>query len=68
MSYSYSPSTKGFYNADVNLDNVPNDSIDITYEQYQTLLNGINQGQTIDINADGIPILVGTAYSMPGDK
>ena len=65
MTYSYSPSTKGFYCFDINGENIPSDAIKITDEQYQTLLYGIHQGQTIEPDANDNLILIGEIKIIP---
>ena len=58
MAYFYSSSTKGFYHSDINGDNIPSDSIEITDDEYKDLLNGNRQGKLISSNSEGTPVLI----------
>ncbi len=59
----YSPSTGGFYSPDIHGNTIPSDSLDISNERYQELLNGQSQGMKIISGDDGFPILV--EYDLP---
>lgn len=56
MSYSYSPSTRGFYRSDIHGDAIPADALAISDAQYATLLAGVNSGEIIAM-VDGAPVL-----------
>lgn len=53
----YSPSTKGFYSPDINTD-IPEDVVEISYEQWQSLLNSQSAGKLITTGEDGGPVAV----------
>lgn len=42
MAISYSISTNGFYDSELDYANLPSDLIEISFEKYQELLTGIN--------------------------
>ena len=42
MTIYYSPTTKGFYDTDFGYPSLPQDIIEITREQHNTFLNGMN--------------------------
>jgi hypothetical protein len=42
MAIYYSPTTKGFYDTDFGYPSLPQDIIEITKEQHNTFLNGMN--------------------------
>ena len=65
MTYFYSASKKGFFNAEINGENIPLDAVSITDEYYQELLYGNSNGQTIEPDANGNPILVGEIITIP---
>lgn len=54
----YSKTTKGFYDSEIHEDNIPSDSVEITKEYHQQLLNGQSNGKIITSNSTGYPILV----------
>lgn len=56
----YSPSTKGFYAAEINGENIPDDIIEITAEQHEALLEGQASGQCITCDENGLPCLCDT--------
>ena len=51
----YSKSKNSFYTPEVHGSNIPSDVIEITYDQWQTLLESQSQGQIIQANANGNP-------------
>jgi len=53
----YSASTGGFYDSEIVLD-IPEDAIEISWEDRASLLNGEAQGKLIRPGNDGKPILV----------
>jgi hypothetical protein len=65
MTYFYSGSKKGFFHPDIHGDNIPSDAVAITDEQYQALLHGNSNGQSIEPDANGNPILVGEVITLP---
>jgi len=65
MQYFYSDSTKGFYNHEINGDNIPFDAILITEEYYHSLLEGQSTGLQITIDASNLPILITPAPVPP---
>jgi hypothetical protein len=53
----YSPSTRGFYDLEVN-GNIPEDAVDITVAEYEEMLAGQVEGKRIVPGPDGHPMLV----------
>lgn len=53
----YSKTTGGFYHHDIN-EEMPIDIINVTNDDYQTLIDGQQHGKTITANENGYPILV----------
>ena len=51
----YSKSKNSFYTSEVHGDNMPPDVIEITYEQWQALLDAQSKGQIIQADANGNP-------------
>jgi len=64
MTIYYASSTGGFYNTDINTV-IPLDAVEITEENYQTLLNGQSSGQVITADAQGYPILINRVVPIP---
>lgn len=62
MSKYYSASTGGFYSEDVSGSIIPSDSVEITDEEWQALLEGQSSGKRITADADGRPELT----DLPG--
>lgn len=56
--YYYAKSTNGFYVDSLHGTNIPADSVPITEEYWQELLEGQSAGKKITANDDGYPILV----------
>jgi hypothetical protein len=65
--YKYSPSTRGFYYADpFTEDNYfPDDSVDVSDDEHQELMNGQGQGKEITPGSDGRPILTDPPSADP---
>lgn len=61
MSYHYSPSTGGFYHADIHGSDMPSDAVAISAARHAQLLAAQAQGQTIAANAAGKPVDVAPA-------
>ncbi|MBB1605199.1 MULTISPECIES: DUF4376 domain-containing protein [unclassified Pseudomonas] len=57
----YSPSTGGFYIADIHGDAIPGDAIEITQEEHAALLDDQASGKTIVAGPDGRPLVLGTS-------
>lgn len=53
----YSNTTRGFYDITIS-SNIPNDAVEITYNEWQELLNGQSKGNTISADKDGRPVLI----------
>lgn len=53
----YSKSTGGFYDPEIHGDSIPSDSVEITQQQYLTLLDGQSSGKTIATDSKGKPVL-----------
>ena len=54
----YSKSTKGFYSKEIHGNNIPNDCVEITLDEYKALINGQSNGQAISVNENGKPVLI----------
>ena len=54
----YSKLTNGFYNIEINGNNMPDDVVEITQEYYEQLLTGQSNGQLIVGDDNGYPILI----------
>lgn len=54
----YSKSSNGFYSIEINGDNIPSDAVEISEEDYSTLLAGQSEGKVITADENGYPILV----------
>lgn len=54
----YSPQTKGFFNKLVHGNNIPDDAVEITIEQYSELLAEQSAGATIQADANGYPVAI----------
>lgn len=57
MSIFYSPSTGGFFSADLHGDTIPADAIAISKARHVQLLQGQANGQAIVASDDGTPVL-----------
>ena len=55
--FFYSKSKRGFYIASVHGNNMPNDAVQISFEQYQSLLLGQQNGKEIFPDDNGYPYL-----------
>jgi len=53
----YSKLTSGFYTKEIHGGNIPADAVEITQEEYRSLLAGQAAGKRISADADGKPIL-----------
>ncbi|MBB6153710.1 hypothetical protein HDC30_000904 [Pseudomonas sp. JAI115] len=53
----YSPSTAGFYNAEIHGDNIPEDAVEITDALYAELIDAPSRGKCIAMAEDGLPML-----------
>ena len=53
----YAQSTGGFYDREINGDNIPADAVEITAEEHVALLEGQSQGKMIAADENGYPIL-----------
>ena len=56
MTYFFSASSKGFYKSGVN-SVIPNDAIQITDDQYDDILVGLENGKVIGVDGGNKPIL-----------
>ena len=52
-----SKSARGFYDAAIHGDNMPEDVVEITAEEHAALLDGQSNGKVIDFDAEGYPFL-----------
>lgn len=53
----YSKTTGGFYDRAIHGDNIPDDAVEITSEEHQTLINGQSNGKRIVADESGKPVL-----------
>lgn len=53
----YSKSTGGFYSREIHGITMPSDVVELTDEEYSSLLEGLSSGKMVDIDANGRPIL-----------
>lgn len=53
----YSQSTSGFYSKDINGDNIPQDAVELSEEEYRALLEGQSKGKRIVSDLNGLPSL-----------
>ena len=53
----YSKATYGFYDRAIHGDAIPSDAVEITAEQYLTLLEGQSAGKIITADENGYPVL-----------
>ena len=53
----YSASSNGFYDTDINGGDIPSDAIDITEDEYKSILYGQAAGKVISADSAGKPIL-----------
>jgi hypothetical protein len=65
MTFFYSASKKGFFNVEINGENIPLDVVSITDEKYQELIDGNSNGQSIEPDENGNPVLVGEIIKLP---
>lgn len=54
----YSPSTGGFYLPEIHRIDIPEDTVNITVEDYRLLLKGQEQGKQITPDISGYPTLI----------
>lgn len=54
----YAKSTGGFYDSEIHENNIPNDAVEITENEYAALMAGQSSGKIISAGANGIPMLV----------
>ena len=52
-----SKTTRGFYDAAIHGDNMPDDVVEITAEEHAALLDGQSDGKLIDFDEEGRPFL-----------
>jgi len=57
MTYYFSASTKGFYSNQIH-ETMPNDVVEITDEEHQTLLDSQSNGFQISSDSNGKPISI----------
>ena len=51
----YSKTANGFYSKEINGDNIPQDAVEITTEQWQALMDAQSKGKIIQADANGNP-------------
>lgn len=57
MQRYYSATTRGFYCDEINGDNIPDDAVEISEDNYQDLMDGQSRLMTITPGSDGHPVL-----------
>lgn len=57
MKY-YSNETNGFYDSEINGDDIPQDAVEINDEKWIELLNGQSDGKIISADDNGYPVLI----------
>ncbi|MDW7796076.1 tail fiber assembly protein [Morganella morganii] len=57
MKY-YSNETNGFYDSEINGDDIPQDVVEITDETWMELLSGQEEGKVISADENGYPVLI----------
>ena len=57
MTLYFAKSTNGFYDSEINAA-LPKDAVEITQSTHQTLMTGQSQGQVIQADSTGAPVLV----------
>jgi len=57
MTIYYSALTSGFYNTDAHT-TIPNESVEVSEEQYKYLFHGQSEGMQIVADATGKPVLI----------
>lgn len=58
MKFLFSPSTNGFYCSEINGENIPIDSVEVSEEIHAELMEGQSIGKQIVPNENGFPILI----------
>lgn len=58
MTKYYSASSKGFYSKEVHGSNIPDDAVEITDDEWLSLLEGQSEGKIISSDSNGRPILI----------
>ena len=61
----YAKSTSGFYSREINGDNIPADSVEITSEYHAALLAGQSAGKVITADKSGYPVLENATVLPP---
>jgi hypothetical protein len=56
--YHYSPTTKGFYIKEIHGNKIPNDSVEISEQEYKELFDAQTSGKQIVPGVNGKPIAV----------
>lgn len=54
----FSATTNGFYDADIHGENIPDDAVEITAEEYAALFEDQSLGKCIQSDSDGLPVAV----------
>lgn len=57
MTKYYSKSTGGFYDKDIHGENIPSDAVEISDDEWESLLEGQSSGKEIGADANGNPEL-----------
>lgn len=65
MNYFYSATTNGFYSKDFHGENIPDDAVEITYDDWQSLINSQSTTKMIASDDRGYPIIVDRPSPTP---
>lgn len=57
MNYFYSKSTNGFYISEMNGDKTPDDSVEITHDEWLSIMEGQSKGMVVSSDEKGKPTL-----------
>lgn len=64
MSIYFSKLTNSFYDTELfSLDSIPSDKYELTFEEWQILLNAQAEGKAIGSDENGAPIVVSQIYT-----
>lgn len=61
----FSPSTMGFYSAQIHGSAIPSDAVEISNAQHHALLAGQSTGKQLAVGQDGLPYLIDPPEAIP---
>ncbi len=68
MKYYYSKTTNGFYCKEVHGENIPQDAIEVTEEQWENIQIGTDKGYVIAADENGSPVAIDPRTLMTADE